>query len=264
MKFSIVGTGNMAWFLAHRLTMSGHRCVGIYGRDQQRAGELAASVNGTSVQEIEDIADLEQEVTLLAVTDLAIAELAGRLSKGRAVLVHTSGATDLSVLEPAQNHGVIWPVYSIVKHQLPNHRQVPCAIDANNPQAMNIVRQLAHGFSEQVFEADDLQRRWLHLGAVIGNNFVNHLLAICESICTERSLPFSVLMPIISQTFERIHQQSPAKLQTGPAIRRDLVTIDRHLDLLASHPQLAEIYRSMTDSIQNSDLHDSTGNPVKD
>jgi len=45
-----------------------------------------------------------------------------------AVLMHTAGSVSMSVLKgSANNYGVIWPVYSIIKADLPLHRQIPIA-----------------------------------------------------------------------------------------------------------------------------------------
>ncbi len=96
MKFSIIGTGNMAWFLAHRLTMSGHQCLAVYGRDDQKAQELAGSVNSTAVADLSDIKRLSQEAVILAVSDNAIKDLAGALASKDTVLIHTSGATEIN------------------------------------------------------------------------------------------------------------------------------------------------------------------------
>jgi hypothetical protein len=39
-------------------------------------------------------------------------------------------------------------------------------------------------------------------------------------------------------------------LQTGPAIRDDSATIQKHLELLSSQPNLQKLYANMTESIQ--------------
>ncbi len=264
MKFSIAGTGNMAWFLAHRLTMSGHQCLAVFGRDRVKTEELATSVNSTATSDPSDIKRLPQEAVILAVSDHAIGEMATALTSKNTVLIHTSGATEISLLDASPAHGVIWPIYSILKQQMPRHREIPCAIAASDPHTLSVVRNLAHGFSDTVFEANDLQRQWLHLAAVIGNNFVNHLMAIDEMICNNQSLPFSVLQPILLQTFSRIQTDPPAILQTGPAARNDEETIGKHLSLLAIRPEWQEVYQAMTASIQKSQRHTSTDNPVKD
>jgi len=42
-----------------------------------------------------------------------------------------------------------------------------------------------------------------------------------------------------------------AARQTGPAVRDDVETLNRHMDMLVAFPALAEIYELMTASIMN-------------
>jgi hypothetical protein len=42
----------------------------------------------------------------------------------------------------------------------------------------------------------------------------------------------------------------PSLAQTGPALRNDTVTIEKHTDLLRQHPQLKNLYLLFTKSIQ--------------
>ena len=109
--------------------------------------------------------------------------------------------------------------------------------------------EIAQAITDVLFEARYEQRKWLHLSAVISNNFTNHLLVICEQICKENNLPFNILMPIIEQTFERIKTASPGSLQSGPAVRNDLPTIQSQIRLLSGHPEWQKIYEHITNSI---------------
>ena len=109
---------------------------------------------------------------------------------------------------------------------------------------------MMHAITDELFEAKYEQRRWMHLAAVMSNNFITHLMAICEQVCSDNDLPFSTLLPIIEQTFDRIKQSSPQALQTGPAIRNDVSTIQSQIALLEQHPNWQSIYKAMTESIQ--------------
>jgi hypothetical protein len=62
-------------------------------------------------------------------------------------------------------------------------------------------------------------------------------------------LPFELLKPIIKETFEKLEILSPKNAQTGPAIRRDKKTINKHLKLIES-PDLKSIYKVFTLAIQ--------------
>ena len=255
MTFSIIGTGNIAWFFGQRLMAGRHHCVGVYGRNIAAAQELAEALIAERHGLVSDIRDEEADVCLIAVSDSAIAGIADQVSLCDTMLIHTAGAVALdSIQKTAKDCAVLWPVYSILKSNMPDHRNIPCAWEASTKKAEAYVQSVGHAISDVLFEAKYEQRKWLHLSAVIGNNFINHLMAIDEQICAENDLPFSILTPIIEQTFERIKHASPKKLQTGPAIRKDGLTIDRQIALLSGHPQWQKVYEAITASIQQPDF----------
>ena len=94
------------------------------------------------------------------------------------------------------------------------------------------------------------ERLKLHVAAVIVNNFTNHLYALAEKYCQKEGLNFHQLLPLIEETTKRLKTTSPIDAMTGPALRHDQDTIQKHLELLAKHPQLQKIYRLLTESIQ--------------
>jgi len=253
MTFSIIGTGNIAWFFGNRLMTARHHCTGVYARDKNAAKKLAETLLSDKYGAISEVEDGEADICFLAVSDSAIAEVATLLSFKDTVLVHTAGAIGLdSIKQAAKNRAVLWPVYSILKTNMPNHRNIPCAWEASSDKAKRYLLTISHAITDVLFEAKYEQRKWLHLSAVIGNNFINHLLAICEQVCMENNLPFSTLLPIIEQTFDRIRTASPQHLQTGPAIRNDETTIQQQIALLERHPNWQRVYEALTDSIKSS------------
>ena len=252
MTFSIIGTGNIAWFFGNRLVTGRHNCVGVYGRNKEEAGKLAGALLSDRFGDIDDIRDGDADICFLAVSDVAIGKVAARLSFKQTMLVHTAGAVDMdSIKQAAKDRAVLWPVYSILKNNMPAHRDIPCAWEASSDKAARYVQSVGHAITDVLFEAKYEQRKWLHLSAVIGNNFINHLMAICEQVCSENELPFSILQPILAQTFERAAHAHPADIQTGPAIRHDSTTIQAQLSLLGKHRNWQKIYEAITDSIQD-------------
>ncbi len=251
MTFSIIGSGNIAWFFGNRLVAGRHRCVGVYARDVVKAQELSEALLSDKFGNISDINDDEADVCIMAVSDSAVAEIAKTISLDKTVLIHTAGAVGIDAIKPAATErAVFWPVYSILRSNFPDHRNIPCAWEVSSEKAKRILLNMGHAITEELFEAKYDQRKWLHLSAVIGNNFINHLLGICEQICTENELPATALQPIINQTFERAKQTSPLLLQTGPAVRHDTATIEAQLALLQQHPQWQKVYEAITQSIQ--------------
>lgn len=249
MTYYIIGTGNTAWFLATRLAKAGHICKGIYGRNPKHATQLAAGIKAPVLHNITDVKD-DADCCILAITDHAITDVAANFKFEHTTLIHTAGSLSRMILEPYAAHaGVLWPIYSLVKDNLPLHREVPVTIKGSTDHAETLLQQLAASITDIYYTVSWEQRQWLHLCAVLCNNFTNHLMAVSEQVCKKQQVPFSLLFPIVSQTAERIRNASPKVLQTGPARRGDTVTIEKHLELLAQNPDWQELYKVITTSI---------------
>ncbi|MBS1771995.1 MAG: DUF2520 domain-containing protein [Bacteroidetes bacterium] len=250
MNFSIIGTGNTAWFLAKRLTEAGHNCEAVYGRNTAHTTLLAQEVNAKAF-DLNNISD-DTDVCIIAISDHAIADIVKNISFKNAVLLHTAGAVDMAILsDAANNYGVIWPMYSIVKNNLPQTRNIPAIWEASSDKAAQIIQTIASSFTDTTHETSSEQRKWLHLTAVLSNNFTNHLFTISEQLCKEHNLPFNILLPIIEQSVSRLHNASPYEQQTGPAKRNDEPTLQRQATMLSEHPQWQELYIKLSQSIRD-------------
>ena len=100
-------------------------------------------------------------------------------------------------------------------------------------------------------KADTESRTKLHVAAVLVSNFTNHLYKLASDYCRKEGLDFKQLQPLIEETALRLRNMSPSEVQTGPAIRQDEETIQKHLELLKNDPGLKEIYEQMTRSIRS-------------
>ena len=95
------------------------------------------------------------------------------------------------------------------------------------------------------------ERGRLHLAACFGCNFVNHLLVVAQDLLRWTPLSLSDMRPLIEETISKaLTADDPAALQTGPAVRHDTSTLQRHKALLRDDPHLTTIYQLMTQSIQ--------------
>jgi len=251
MRIVFIGSGNIAHFFATRLKAKGHELVQVYSPDRLHAAALAGLC---AIPHFTDnLAEIttDADVYVLAVTDGALPQVAGRLSYPGKVVIHCAGAVSLDVLQPVSEHrAVIWSLYSVKKENLPEGNQVPLILEASTPEALTTAVAIAGAISGNVLQTDFRQRQLLHLNAVFVNNFTNHLLVIAQRLCEEHSLPFAILHPIISQTLAQAQRVAPSESQTGPALRNDRDTIEKHLALLAAHPEWQKIYADLTASIQ--------------
>jgi len=250
MRIVFIGSGNIAQFFATRLFRKGHEIVQVYSRTHAHADVLAKTTKAMVTDKLADISP-DADVYILAIKDDALAEVAGQLKFEGKTVIHCAGAVALDVLEhTSTNKAVIWSLYSINKNSLPTSNDIPLIVEGSNQHAVDIAMILANDISEKVLQTDFKQRQMLHLNAVLANNFTNHLLAIAQKICEEQQLPFEILHPIIRQTLEQTANILPSESQTGPAIRNDKETIEKHLKLLAYKPEWQKIYADISDSIQ--------------
>ena len=101
-----------------------------------------------------------------------------------------------------------------------------------------------------MYSIDSKQRQALHVAAVFVSNFTNHMYKLGSDVCNENNIPFDILKPLISETADKITQLSPQKAQTGPAVRNDQKTIEKHLEFIKDEDK-KNIYKIITASIQN-------------
>ena len=240
----------MAWFLGPRVVAAGHECLGVYSRNKDAAEELAAELHTQILAGPENIAECAPELILLAVPDDALTTLASQLAAAGSVLMHMAGSVSLDALGSAPEHrAVFWPVYSIRKGQFPAHRSIPSLYEGSTERAVVTAAEVARSVTDMYTQASFEQRRWLHLCAVITNNFTNHLLDICERISEAQHLPEAYLKPILQQTIDHFGRVPLSTVQTGPAARADRKTLEGHELMLQGHPAWKAVYEAISASI---------------
>ncbi len=252
MKVVIIGTGNTASVLGRKLKKAGHQIVQVFGRNSREASQLAYEL-GTESTNYWNVVNRNADLYIIAVSDMAIKEIIQELRLPEKTIVHTAASVSKNILKPATDHyGVFYPLQSLRKDsiELPD---MPLIIDAADDHTLLELEQLAHTISNQVVFAGDEERSKLHLAAVFCNNFVNHLLALAADYCNKEKLDFNLMLPLIHETLSRIETAPPSHWQTGPAVRHDITTMEKHLDLLKTHPHLKEIYQLFSKSIRESD-----------
>lgn len=249
MNYTLIGSGNMATFVVARMQAAGHTCAGAWSRNPQSLSALCTEYGLPQLSRVSDIHD-GPDAVILAVSDAAIPEIAKALQMRHTVVIHTAGSVPMSAIAIAGQHtAVAWPVYSIRKAALPQHRAFPTVIEASGTRALEVAREFAKALSDTCYEAGAGERRWLHLAAVMGNNFVNHLLGVTADLCAEHQLPVSLLQPLIEQTVASIRTQHPAAIQTGPARRHDLGTMSQQETMLEGRPEWQALYRAISTAI---------------
>ncbi|GAB2516620.1 Rossmann-like and DUF2520 domain-containing protein [Spirosoma aerophilum] len=261
MEISFIGAGNLAWHLAPALENAGHHINEVYSRQLQHARQLVSNLYDAHTHSELNFADSPSKLFILAVPDDALERVCSQLVlPENAIVVHTAGARTLGELEqwmeiysdvPVQT-GVFYPLQTFSKEQpFMVFDEIPLCIESFDSATEDILVQLGQAISDIVYIITSEERRTLHVAAVFACNFTNHLLTLAHDLTAHDDLDFDLLKPIIAETFRKgLAVPDPAAVQTGPARRGDLTTIDTHLTYLQDQPRLAEIYQLLTTSIR--------------
>ncbi len=230
-KIAIVGYGNVGYHLAQKLAEK-HR-VSIFHQ--------------TFIKELNK--NKTFDFVLLTVPDSAICSVSEMLQKSEAIVMHTSGSSDMANLRKHEKHGVLYPLQTFSKEKKIDFREVPLLVEGT-PETEKNIENLAKSISKDVRIVNTEKRLRLHLVAIFACNFSNHLFHIAEKHLEEIGMRFQDIAPLLHETLEKALALNPSRSQTGPAFRRDQSIIDKHLNMLANENE-KQIYRLITEDIQN-------------
>jgi predicted short-subunit dehydrogenase-like oxidoreductase (DUF2520 family) len=248
----LIGSGNVATQLGIALHEAGYFISQVYSPTKRSAEALSKRINAEAITDLKKLA-LNASVYILAVKDDAIALVAKELKLKDKLIVHTSGSVPMDVLKTAsKNYGVFYPLQTFSKDKQIDFRTVPVCIEANSKETSDQLQYFAKSISGNVKKVNSEQRRKIHLAAVFACNFSNHMYVIADKLLAKDKLSFDLLRPLIQETADKIKNNAPAKMQTGPAIRGDKATIGAHTKLLGKEKNLQRIYTLLSESIISS------------
>ena len=246
-RITIIGSGNVAQHLIKAFTKSeAVEIVQVFSRKKE---VLLSLLNEDLI--ITDLNNFQPaDLYIIAVSDNAINEVSKQLPFQNQLVVHTSGAAPIDILDPKNRRGVFYPLQTFSKSKDVDFSNIPICLEAENTFDYRELESGAKCITKAVFAIASEQRKALHVAAVFVNNFTNHLYQIGKDICDEHRVPFEVLKPLIQETAEKINTLGPSDAQTGPAKRNDSNTIESHLAFLTNENQ-KNIYNILTQSIKN-------------
>ena len=237
-KIILIGAGNVAHHLGHALCSAGHQILQVISKSETNAKYLAAKLNTDFEPNITKIK--KADFVIIAVNDDTVAAVASQIKN--MPFAHTSGSVCL------KNGGVFYPLQTFSKSVSVEMKKVPFCISALDKSFENTLLEVANSISNNVYPIDEIQRKILHLAAVFACNFSNNMYAIAEDLLKKSDLDFEMLKPLIIETTNKIKEHSPKSVQTGPAKRKDLQTIENHIVLLEDE-DLKSIYKLITNQI---------------
>ena len=246
--FAIIGSGNMANFLAEHLVKRKLNLTQIHSRNTLSGNALSERVNCTFEA---DINSINAAIIFVAVTDNQVVKILRKLPLNSIVL-STSGAINLAK-STHPNCGVFYPLQTLSKSNYGEPFSGPILLEAKNEMVSNYLVQLCKKLHFKHKFTRSIERKNIHLIAVFFNNFINHIACTGFTEATKRGFDIALLKPLMEKTFKAILANQSCENQSGPAKRNDKKTINQHLELLDGETK--KLYKSLTKSILSKHGH---------
>jgi len=249
-RFTIIGSGNVASWFAWLIRQNRGEVVQIYSQNRQHAELLASKCKAQSIDNLKQL-NRESELYIFAVKDdvynLLIRELPFVLPHA----VHSAGAVSQDIFKGhAQHYGILYPYQSISKDMEFEKLSVPLCVEGNCKESEEKLATLAQKWQLQYQLIREEQRAILHLAATFASNFTNALYGIAFSLLHSKGISEDIIFPLLHNTLEKIKSMPPNKAQTGPAIREDKKTMNKHLEMIQNQ-ELKTIYQLFSSYIQS-------------
>lgn len=253
-SISFIGSGNLAWHLAPALDNVGYTVKEVFSPNPKHAAQLTERLYQAEVKASLDFSTSASQIFIIATSDEAIQSIAQEIIlPEEATLLHTSGSVSIQALQYAATPhvGVLYPLQTFTKSKRIEFKSMPIFVEAISDETAEIVIPLAKAISQNVYKINSEERKSLHLAAVFAANFTNHMLTLSKKIMDQNSLDFEWLKPLITEQINKSLSIGPEQAQTGPARRGDLEILDAHLESLQEDPEVAELYKVISQHILN-------------
>ena len=269
----IVSAGRVGAAIGAALERAGHVVFGVSAVSDASVRRAQSRLPESRILPAADVA-IRSELLILAVPDSELAELVQGLAATRSVrpgtiVVHTSGANGVGILDPLTQLGTtplaIHPAMTFTGHDEDTARLANACfgITAADEVGYAIAQALVIEIGGEPVRVREDHRTLYHAALAHGSN---HLVTlVVDAVAALRvalegdgllgqqlvdsepnGLPERMLAPLLSAALDNALRRGPAAL-TGPVARGDVDAVAAHLAALdAMDPQVAAGYRAMS------------------
>lgn len=251
MNITLIGAGNLATQLGIAAREAGHAIIQVYSHTLCNATALAEQCGAQAIDSLSKLNDTA-DIYVVAVKDAVLADVVSEACRGREekVFAHTAGSMPIDIFNgQARHYGVLYPMQTFSKQRKVDFSLIPVFTEYNDAKANSLITALANSLSDKVTTLSSADRRHLHLAAVFACNFANHCFSLAADVMERHGMTFDMLLPLIDETVEKVHEMHPLRAQTGPAIRYDENVLSRQRSLLDGDDLAQTIYDTMSKSI---------------
>ena len=261
---TIVGPGRLGQALARLLAQAGVAIDRIAARRLARARKAVRFIGAGTPAGLNDPALNRANVILLTTADAAIEPVARALAARSAdwrgkVVLHTCGSLPSSVLKPLARRGAaigsIHP-FQTIPNPATGVRNLPGCYWAveGDPRARAVGARIVRRLEGKPFPIRPGRKVLYHASAFLVCPTLLALLDQSERLLDLVGVPSRIARPMlagfVSETVENFAKLGARRALTGPAVRGDWPTIEKHLRELRRHaPKALPLYRELLRAI---------------
>ena len=270
LAFAVVGAGRLGSSLALAFERAGARLVGFVCATKEGSAGAEAVLGMARSRDLASLVAADPDLMLLTVPDGALPSVAGAVAEelaasreattvrtGPPAVLHTSGATPVSVLSRCAEAGAtimaFHPLQTFSDPSTGPERLAGAAVAVTAPTEAGrlLGGRLARAVGARPFALDDADRALYHAAACVASNYLVTLVDVAADLFRRAGLPpeagMTAFLPLVQGTVENLKAGGDAaRALTGPLSRGDTATIEAHLLALEREaPEAVSLYRSL-------------------
>lgn len=264
LDITIVGAGNLGSALAMSLHQAGYAIREIVSRDRSpslRRSQALARNTGAKAVEVSR-ATLHARVIWFCVPDREIASaataLADRVNWRGKIAFHSSGALSSNELSALKWRGAsvasVHPLMTFVARSRPSLKRVPFALEGDGA-AVRAARSVVRSLEGEAFSIAAKHKTAYHAWGTFTSPLLLSLFVTAEEVARLAGVPPTLarrrMLPILRQTLENYAKHGPVGAFSGPIIRGDTATVQKHLQVLRKNSGAFEVYSALARAALN-------------
>jgi len=168
------------------------------------------------------------------------------------IAFHSSGALGSHELQALKKRGAAiasaHPLMTFVRGVVPALAGVPFALEGD-AAALRVARRIVRDLGGQSFTVKETRKAAYHAWGAFASPLLISLLVSAEQVAGAAGVPRAEarrrMLPILRQTLANYAERGPDHSFSGPLIRGDAATLEKHLGVLQKFPGARSVYLAL-------------------
>jgi len=258
MDVVIIGAGRVGASLGHALRKKGYEIKALSCQRISSARE-SRKIIGSGRPLTDNVETAKSgNIVFLSLPDKTIEKVSQELSQAaldwsKKYVFHTSGLLGSSVLQNLKNKGAftasLHPIqsFALKSADIKQFEGIYFGLEGCR-EALPLGKKMISQLKGQTLLLEEKDKPLYHTACSIASNFFVVLIEIATNLLDKIGLDedsFQVLFPLVQGTLHNVNKFDINASLTGPIVRGDLDSIERHLHSLETSPEYRKIYTAL-------------------